>query len=101
MVDLTFAELLQAVQKLTPAEKAVLREYLEPDSAEDYSPTREEIIAETEALRAAGAFENLESLRGKFARPGLEITEEELNAYLHEIGTEWEQELDELFGDDD
>lgn len=100
MADLTFAGVFQAVQKLTAEEKAVLRDYLQGEQ-EPGRLSRGVILAETEALRAAGAFDHLESLYGKYARPGLEISEEELSAYLHEIGTEWEQELDDLFSEDD
>jgi hypothetical protein len=42
----------------------------------------------------------VESLMGKYSRPGLNVSDEELNAYLHEIGTEWEHELDDLINGD-
>lgn len=58
--------------------------------------TREQALAEWQALRAAGAFDRLESLAGKYARPGIDLDIEDLNAYLSEAGTAWEQELDDL-----
>ncbi len=63
---------------------------------DDNHLTREQAIAELLALRAAGAFERVESLAGKYVRPGIDISIEDLDAYLHEIGTEWEQDLDDL-----
>jgi hypothetical protein len=99
MVDLTFEEIVQAAQKLTPSQKAALVHTLNTHD-EDNRLTREQAIAELEALRAAGAFDKVESLAGKYARPGIDVSAEDLNAYLHEIGTEWEQELDDLIDSD-
>src|SRR5882672_2954650 len=99
MVDLTFAEIVQAAQKLTAPQKAALVQTLQPES-ENVGLTREQAIAELEALRAAGAFDHVESLAGKYARPGIEVNAEELNDFLHQIGTEWEQELDDLIDHD-
>ena len=95
MVDLTFEEIVQAAQKLTPPQKAALVETLNTGDENDRL-TREQAIAELQALRATGAFDHVESLAGKYARPGIDISVEDLNAYLHEIGTEWEQELDDF-----
>jgi hypothetical protein len=99
MADITFEELMQAAQKLPPEKKAVLIHSLQYDT-EPVSLTREQAIAELESLRAAGAFVGVESLMGKYSRPGLNVSDEELNAYLHEIGTEWEHELDDLINGD-
>jgi len=98
MADLTFTEIMQAAQKLTPEQKQQLVQSL--DAALDMGPTREELIAELEALRAEGAFENVESLRNRYAKPGLDdLTDEQLEADIHEAATAWEQELDEFFKD--
>jgi hypothetical protein len=94
MAEITFEDLVRAAQKLSPEQKAALVHSLKFES--EISLTREQAIAELEALRAAGAFEHVESLYGKYARPGVEVSEEELNTYLHQIGTEWQQELDDL-----
>lgn len=65
------------------------------------NPTREELIDELHQLRAAGVFENVESLYGKYANPNVpEMTAEEFHAELHAIVTEWEQELDDLDSSD-
>ncbi len=68
------------------------------DSDASYrEPTREELIQELDALRAAGAFKNVDSLYGKYANPdAAEISEEAFHADLHAIATEWEAELDEF-----
>jgi hypothetical protein len=99
MADLTFVEIVQAAQKLTPSQKAALVHTLQTDS-ENNSLTREQAIAELEALRAAGAFDHVESLAGKYMRLGIELSDEDLNAYWHEIGTAWEEELDDLINRD-
>ncbi len=97
MADLTFEEILQAAQKLSPTQKALLIESLQAAS----EPTREQLIAELEGLRAVGAFEHVESLRNKYYNPALDdLTDEQLLADIHEIATEWEKEVDEFFGDD-
>lgn len=101
MTHITFEEIVQAVHKLTPEQKAALIQSLQPEVADDDAGlTREQALAELDALRAIGAFNNVESLYGKYARPGTEVTDEELNAYLHAIATEWEQELDDLIDND-
>lgn len=98
MVTLTFTELVKAAHQLSHAEKVALLRTLQPEVAiEETGLTREQAIAELEALRAAGAFEHIDSMRGKYARPDLaEVSDEELNAYLRAIGTDWEEELDDL-----
>lgn len=98
MVMLTFTELVKAAHQLAPEEKVALLRSLQADvPTEETRLTREQAIVELEALRAAGAFEHIDSMRGKYARPDLSgVTDEELNAYLREVGTEWEAELDDL-----
>jgi hypothetical protein len=100
VADLTFKELVEAVRKLPPAQKAALVQTLHVPISN--SPTREELIAEMEALRAAGAFDQVESLSNKYANPALDdLSDEELRATIHEAATEWENELDELFSEQD
>jgi hypothetical protein len=80
-----------AARKLPPAQKAALVQTLQTPPAS--SPTRQELIAEKEALRAAGAFEHVKSLRNKCANPALnELSDEELRATIYEAATEWEDE---------
>jgi hypothetical protein len=96
MATLTFAEIVAAASKLSPGQKAALAHTLQVSA--NRSPTRKELIAELEVLRAAGAFEDVQSLRDKFANPALDnISDEDLRATIHEVATEWEKELDELF----
>jgi hypothetical protein len=100
MADITFEELIQAVQKLTPQQKALLAQSLNEPSI-DLTPTREELLAELEALRKTGAFKRSESLRNRYVNPAVDdLTDEQLSADIHEAATEWEQELDEFFGDE-
>ncbi len=64
------------------------------------NPTREELIDELERLRAGGGLNRAESLYGAFANPDApDLSAEDLHAQLHDIATEWEQELDELDAD--
>ncbi len=102
MSDVTFEQVLEMAEQLTAEERARLVEWLQAKIPRKFTGqvTREMLLAEHERLKAAGAFENVESLYGKFANPEVDISEEELNAYLHEIGTEWEKEMDEIVGDD-
>jgi hypothetical protein len=98
MADITFEEILRAAQKLTPHEKALLAQSLEISPLE-MSPTRAVLMAEFEALNSANAFDNVESLRNKYANPALDaLTDEQLSADIHQAATEWEHELDEFFG---
>jgi hypothetical protein len=83
MMDISFEEIVKAVQKLNPQQKAALMVSLQATPMT--SLTREQAIAELEALRAAGAFDHVESLRGKYVRPGLDISDEELNSYLRTV----------------
>lgn len=101
MADITFEEIVQAARKLSPQQKTLLAESLDLPPL-DIGPTREELIRELESLRAVGAFNNVESLRNKYANPILyDLTDEQLSADIHEAATEWEKELDEFFGDED
>lgn len=96
MADITFEELMQAVQKLTPKQKALLAQSLRTPPI-DLTPTREELLAEFEALRKSGAFKRVESLRNKYANQAVDdLTDEQLSADIHETATEWEQELGEF-----
>jgi hypothetical protein len=96
MADITFEELMQAVQKLTPQQKALLAQSLH-DTPVDLTPTREELLGELEALRKSGAFKRVESLRNRYVNPAVDdLTDEQLSADIHEAANEWDQELDEF-----
>lgn len=100
MANLTFKELVAAASKLSPAQKAVLIHTLQGPISN--SPTREQLIAEMEAMRSAGAFDHVESLNNKYASPAsANLTDAELRATIHDAATEWEKELDEFCSADD
>ena len=100
MTNLTFEEILEAARQLSPRQKALLVQELELLPI-DMGPTRDELIVELEALRNAGAFDNVESLRNKYANPTLDaLTDEQLAEDIREAATEWEKEMDEFFQDD-
>lgn len=96
MADMTFEELLEAVQKLTPQQKALLAQSLH-ETPIDLTPTRQELLSELESLHKSGAFKHVESLRNKYANPAVDdLTDEQLSADIHEAATEWEHELDQF-----
>ena len=103
MAEITFEELVKVVQQLSPEQKMVLMQTLEISSADfeyEEGPTRLQLIAELVELQLAGAFNNATSMRNMYANPHTpSLSGEELDAYLREIGTEWEDELDELADD--
>ena len=97
MADMTFEEIVQAAQKLTPEQKAALARTLQRhDDPAQGELTRDMLIATLEARRASGAFKNVETTRNKYARPELDLTQEALDEYLHQVGSAWEEELDDL-----
>ncbi|MBN1310355.1 MAG: hypothetical protein JXB30_02975 [Anaerolineae bacterium] len=86
MSTMSFDQILRAARQLTPQERDALIAHLraedEDSSSERGALLREEIVAEFERRKAAGAFDNLESLKGKFARPGGHADADEMEAYL-------------------
>ncbi len=62
--------------------------------------TREQLLAEFERKKTAGAFDNAESLYGKFANSEVDISEEELHATIREIRDQWKEDFPELTNDD-
>jgi hypothetical protein len=94
MTKLTLKELVAAAQELPAAQKAALVYHLQQrDSGQENGLTREQALAELEALRATGAFDQTESLLGKYAPSGVDVSAEELQTILREIATEWESEI--------
>jgi hypothetical protein len=101
-----FSHLIKLADQLPPDQQDRLIDHLrrqqmlrleQEQAGSDTDPTREMLIKELETLRAAGAFEQVESLYGAFANPNVPpLTADELHDQLHSIATEWEQELDEL-----
>jgi len=66
VLQMTFEQVLTAALALRPEQKAVLVKTLQVAPGPSADPTRAQLIAELEALRAAGAFEHVTSLRNQF-----------------------------------
>jgi len=99
MATTAFNEIVRAARRLSREEQVALVNLLQVDLLDGQSEqvTREMFLRELEDLRKAGAFENVESLYGKFANPNVpELSADALHAQIHAIATEWEQELDEF-----
>src|SRR5437868_3666747 len=102
MSDVTFDEVLELAKQLAPAKRLLLAMRLEESvSAPDRNNAfRQALLAEHEQLRTTGAFDHVDSLFGKFATPDVAWGADELDSFLHEVGTEWEAEMNELNDDD-
>lgn len=102
MSDVTFEQVLELAKQLPSDERAELVDQLQDTLPRKLAGrvTREMLLEEHARLKAAGAFNHVESLYGKYANPKVDVSFEEMQAYLHEVGTEWEKEMDEFFGDD-
>jgi hypothetical protein len=100
MVNVTLNDVYQAAMQLPPEDRNTLIQRLQLQKRLNQSEpvTREALLAELERRRAAGLYENLESLEGKFARPGTEVNPDEVEAYLYSLNNEWESDLDDIAG---
>jgi len=99
MSDVTFEDVFAMAKQLEPAKRLLLAMRLEESvpTTERADAQREALISELEQLRAAGAFDHVESLYGKYANSNVpEMSAEDFHAELHAIATEWEQELDQF-----
>jgi hypothetical protein len=101
MSDMVLEQILELAKQLTPEENQELIDHLQSRIPHQFSGmvTRETLLAEHERLKSVGAFDNVESLYGKFGRPGVDISEEELNATIREIRDQWKEDFEE-FADD-
>ncbi|MBX3084133.1 MAG: hypothetical protein KF716_21035 [Anaerolineae bacterium] len=101
MADLTFDEIVREAQKLTPEQKAVLVPKLQVElAAERPRLTRERALAEWDAMRTSGESIDTDPLPNQFATSAMiEVSQEELDEYLRQIGKEWEEELDDYAPD--
>jgi hypothetical protein len=69
---------------------------MQPQTDSSADPMRAQLIAELEALRAAGAFEHVSSLRNQYPAPALEnVSDEQLLAAIHGAANEWEDRPEE------
>jgi hypothetical protein len=101
MANVTLDEVIELADQLPERDRAALLAHLRAQMAGGTDEvTRESLLAEHARLKASGAFEHAGSLLGRYARPDLDLTEEQLDADLREIRTEWEKEIDEFFSDD-
>jgi hypothetical protein len=93
MSTATFEQVVRLADQLSLDERVALVQYLQATLPPQASTpvTRELLLAELEQLRAAGAFDGVESLRNKFADPPLELSDDELRASIREFSKEWEQ----------
>jgi hypothetical protein len=100
MSALSYDEIVRLAEQLPPGERFALALHLLATAQSAGQVTLETIQAEHARRRAAGAFEQAESLRNKYAEPGLDLSEDDLRAGLSEFATDWETELDDLAGSD-
>ena len=89
------------VAKANQVTNASTAQWQSPDGIEDgqldSEPTRQDLLDELAILRTLGAFENAETLYGKFANANASaLSAEVFHTMLHNLATEWEPELDEL-----
>ena len=102
MLRMKVEQVLSAALALRPEQKAVLVKTLQVAPGPSADPTRAQLIAELEALRAAGAFEHVISLRNQFPAPSLKyVSDQQLLAAIHETANDWEADLGELSDHDD
>ena len=90
-MQMTFEQVLTAALALRPEQKAALVKTLQVAPGPSADPPRAQLIAELEALRAAGAFEHVTSLRNRYPAPALKyVSDQQLLAAIHESSNEWE-----------
>jgi hypothetical protein len=99
MAGVTLEQVWEMTGQLSPPERAVLLERLRVLTRSDEKRvTLESIVARRERLRKAGAFDHITSLANRWARPDLDLSDEELTATIREVSKEWEKDIDELGG---
>lgn len=76
--------------KMKPKEVKANAAHLQDESATP-DLTRQQLIAELDALRAAGAFDRVDSLRDQYANPALKtVSDQQLRAAIREAATEYQ-----------
>jgi hypothetical protein len=91
VIEMTFEQVLKAALSLRPEQKTILVKTLQVAPNAPADPTRAQLIAELEVLRAAGAFERVTSLRNQYPAPALKtVSDKQLLAAIHETANEWE-----------
>ena len=87
-------QIYRLTEQLTPEENLQLIEHLQAKMPQQFdgTVTRDMLLAEHERLKAAGAFDNIESLYGKYANPDApDLSEEALHATIREIRDQWDE----------
>ncbi len=96
-MEMTFEQVLKAAISLRPEQKIILVKTLQAAPGAPADPTRAQLIAELEALRAAGAFKQVSSLRNQYPAAALKtVSDQQVLAAIHEASSEWEADLGEL-----
>jgi hypothetical protein len=98
MGTMTVDELVHLAEQLTPSDRVTLIERLKAITPGSDVVTRETILAEHARRIASGAFQNAESLLGRYGRPGFDLSFEDIEAAIHEHS--WEDDFDQLFDAD-
>lgn len=94
--QLTFEQVVRAVHRWRPEQKAALLTTLQNEQTAS-ELTREQLIAELDALRAAGAFDHVDSLRDQYPSPALNgVSDQQLRAAIREAATEYKTDILEL-----
>jgi bacterioferritin-associated ferredoxin len=94
--QLTFEQVVRAVHRWRPEQKAALLTTLQNEQTAP-ELTREQLIAELDALRAAGAFDHVDSLRDQYPSPALNgVSDQQLRAAIREAATEYKTDILEL-----
>lgn len=98
MAEMTLEQVYGLVKRLPRKEQETLVAQVQEDlqAVRDYGITVEDIMAEFERRKAAGAFDGLENLEGKYANPNVQVSAEELKRYLQQVGTEWQEDIETL-----
>jgi hypothetical protein len=99
MAEMTFEQVLRVALQLSPAEQAALIHRLQlqtlPAFEERTRQLRVQVEAEFARRKAAGAYDNNPSLAGRYPPPtGEHPDADEVEAYLHSLNTNWEDDLD-------
>jgi hypothetical protein len=97
MSELSLSQVMLLADQLNREEQSMLLEHLQIQLELSSSPhlSREAIIAETIRLKQVGAFEKSVDLSNRWARPGLDLSLEELDKGISEFSNEWQDELNE------
>lgn len=97
----TFEQVYQLAEQLPLDEQLNLAEKLRAKVPRKLTGkvTREMLLAEHERLKLVGAFENVESLYGKYANPDIDVNHEDLLATIREIRDQWKEDFPELNDD--